>query len=224
MLTIRRFVTIAILFISLQAAGQPFLNEINAFRKQDSISTPPKNAILFVGSSSFRMWHDVQNYFPGYTIINRGFGGSSLPDVIRYADDIILPYQPRQVVVYCGENDIAADDTLSAAVVTERFKTLFNIIRNKYRKVPIVFVSIKPSPSRWTMQDRMVETNRLVREFLATKKKTSYVDVYTPMLKPDGKPMEDLFLKDNLHMTPKGYVIWQKAIEPILLKEKNTRK
>src|SRR5580765_3891060 len=126
--------------------SQPFIDDIKVFKKQDSISFPPKQAILFVGSSSFTKWKDVADYFPGYTIINRGFGGSSLPDVIRYADDIIFPYQPKQIVIYCGENDLAASDTVSAQTVFERFKTLYEMIRKRLATEKIVYVSIKPSP------------------------------------------------------------------------------
>src|SRR3978361_1564766 len=107
----------------------PFYSEIRSFKKKDSTHFPPKHAILFVGSSSFTKWVDVQDYFPGYTIINRGFGGSSLPDVIRYAYDIIFPYQPKQILIYCGENDFASSDTVSVNTVYERFKTLFLLIR-----------------------------------------------------------------------------------------------
>ena len=95
------------------------------FKKQDSLNPPPANAILFVGSSSFRKWTDVSNYFPGYTIINRGFGGSTLPDVIRYTNDIIIPYHPKQVVIYCGDNDLASSDAITADSVFERFRVLF---------------------------------------------------------------------------------------------------
>ncbi len=101
-----------------------------------------------MGSSSFRMWKNVQQDFPGYTIINRGFGGSSLPDVINYADEIIFPYEPKQIVIYCGENDLAASDTVTAQMVVDRFKALFFLIRDRMPDVPVVFVSIKPSPSR----------------------------------------------------------------------------
>src|SRR4051812_20718799 len=104
-----------------QAVMPPFWSEIQAFKKQDSVHPPPQHAILFVGSSSFQKWADVQDYFPGYTIINRGFGGSSLPDVIRYADDVIFAYDPKEIVMYCGENDLAASDTLSAMTVADRF-------------------------------------------------------------------------------------------------------
>jgi lysophospholipase L1-like esterase len=196
----------------------PFWNDIQAFKKQDSIKAPSHHAILFVGSSSFTNWKDVQNYFPGYTIINRGFGGSSLPDVIRYADDIIFPYDPKQIVIYCGENDLAASDTVTGEMVFQRFITLFNLIRKKLPNVPVVFISLKPSPSRWQLRNKMIKANTGIKNFLKKKPKTAFVDVYHKMLDPDGKPIKDIFLEDNLHMNKKGYAIWQKAIEPYLKK------
>lgn len=195
-----------------------FWDDIQAFKKQDSVSFPPKNAILFIGSSSFTMWKDVQQYFPSYRIINRGFGGSSLPDVIRYANDIILPYQPKQIVIYCGENDVAASDTVTGKLVFNRFKQLFTIIRNRYPKVKVTYVSMKPSPSRQLLLSKMINGNELIKKYLSSKKRTSYVDVYLEMIDDEGKPRPDLFLDDNLHMNKTGYVIWQKLIEPHLLK------
>ena len=189
-----------------------------AFKKQDSIAPPPKNAILFVGSSSFTKWKDVQSYFPNYTIINRGFGGSILLDVIRYEKDIIFPYQPKQIVIYCGENDVASSDSVTGGIVLERFKRLFTDIRQVYPKVPVAFISLKPCPSRWKMKDRMMESNRLVKKYLKHKKHTSFINVWNSMLGADGKPLPDIFIEDNLHMNAKGYAIWQKVIEPYLLK------
>jgi lysophospholipase L1-like esterase len=173
-----------------------------------------------VGSSSFRLWNNIQDDFPGYTIINRGFGGSSLPDVIRYEKDIIFPYQPRQIVIYCGENDLAASDTVTAQLVLKRFETLFEDIRNRFPKIPIAFVSIKPSPSRQQLMPKMEEANRLIKNFLKQKKKTAFIDVYHLMLNPDGTVLKDIFIADNLHINAKGYAIWQKTIEPYLLKNK----
>src|SRR6476620_3305379 len=129
-------------------AQVPYQNDIQAFKRADSISASPSHAIVFVGSSSFTKWTDVADYFPGYTIINRGFGGSTLVDVIRYTYDVILPYQPKQVVIYCGENDLAASDTVTAAEVVQRFKTLYAIIRQNLPNAVVDFVSMKPSPSR----------------------------------------------------------------------------
>jgi len=210
----------AILFLQLGfiANAQPFANDIAAFKKQDSIAPPPKNAILFVGSSSFTKWKDVQNYFPDHTIINRGFGGSILLDVIRYEKEIIFPYQPKQIVIYCGENDVASSDTVSGKIVLERFKKLYIDIRQQMPKVPIMFISLKPSPSRWQMKDRMMEGNKLIKKYLKKQKHTTYISVWESMLGADGKPIADIFIEDKLHMNAKGYAIWQKLIEPHLLK------
>ena len=195
----------------------PFSNEIEDFKKQDSVNPPPQKAILFVGSSSFRMWTNLQNDFPGYTIINRGFGGSSLPDVIRYAPDIIIPYNPKQVVIYCGENDFTAEG-VNAEIVYDRFTTLFEIIREKLPKAHILFVSLKPSPSRLKYLPEMVRANTMVKNYLKKYRRTDYVDVYSKMLLADGTPMPDIFKADNLHMTEGGYAIWKKAIKPYLKK------
>ena len=206
--------------ISYQSnAQQPaFWNDIQNFKKQDSTNPPPQHAILFVGSSSFTKWTDVQSYFPSYPIINRGFGGSTLVDVIRYANDVIIPYTPKQVVIYCGENDIAYSDTVTAPIVLERFKTLFDIIRKKWHNENVVFISIKPSPSRAKFRPIVEQSNVLIKAFLASQKNTSFVDVFHPMLNSDGKPMPDIFLGDSLHMKPAGYAIWKKVIEPYLVK------
>ena len=204
--------------VSTATFAQPFADEIAAFKKQDSLAFPPKHAILFVGSSSFRKWQDVSAYFPNYTIINRGFGGSTLPDMIRYEQDIIFPYQPKQIVIYCGENDVASSDTVTAQIVFERFKKLYSDIRMVMPDVPLLFVSLKPSPSRWQMRDRMIAANKLIKKYLKKKNNAAFVSVWNDMLGADGKPMPDIFVGDNLHMNAKGYAIWQKLIEPYLLK------
>lgn len=201
-----------------QEQKAPYWNDIQAFKKQDSIQPPPQHAILFVGSSSFTKWTDVQSYFPGFTIINRGFGGSSLPDMIRYENDVIFRYEPKQIVIYCGENDLAFSNTVSAQMLFERFKQLFTDIRTRFPKTPLIYISMKPSPSRWNMKEKMLEGNELIRKYLKKKKKTVFISVWNDMLGPDGKPMEDIFVADKLHMNAKGYAIWQKEIEPHLLK------
>ncbi len=199
--------------------NEPFYSDIQSFKKHDSAQFPPAHAILFVGSSSFTKWTDVQDYFPGYTIINRGFGGSSLPDVIRYADDIIFPYNPKQIVIYCGENDLAASDTVTANMVFSRFTQLFDLIRNKMPKVPIAFISLKPSPSRANLMNKMTDANTMIKDFLKNKNNTAFIDVYSKMLNADGTPVKDIFLDDNLHMNTKGYAIWKKIITPFLVKK-----
>ena len=179
---------------------------------------PPKNAILFIGSSSFTKWTDVQNYFPGYTIINRGFGGSTLPEVSDYVEDNIAQYHPKQVVIYCGENDLASSDTVTPMVVFNRFKQLFKIIRSKAGEINITFVSIKPSPVRKSLQLKVEKANELISGFLKSRSGTGFVDVYHPMLFKDRAINGSIFTSDSLHMNPKGYAIWQKVMQPFLLK------
>jgi len=208
---------VGILFTS-HCLAQPFADEIQEFKKQDKINLPPSNSILFVGSSSFRKWTDVSNYFPGFTIINRGFGGSTLPDVIFYAPEIIFPYHPKQVVIYCGDNDLAASDAITADTVFERFRVLFEMIRKNLPGENILFVSIKPSPSRIRLKEKMEKANLLIQTYLSLQQHAGFVDVYHKMLNTDGSVMTDIFLEDNLHMNAKGYAIWQKVITPYLLK------
>ena len=160
----------------------------------------------------------MSDYFPGYTIINRGFGGSTLVDVIRYAYDVIVPYQPKQVVIYCGENDLAASDTVTAADVVRRFKTLYGIIRQNLPNAAVDFVSMKPSPSRAHLMPKYEVANAQIKTFLQKQKHTGFINVYNIMLDANGRPKAELFLEDQLHMKPAGYKLWQKIIQPYLLK------
>ena len=215
---------IILFFISLSLVGNitaqqsRYYNEFQKFKKLDSIAMPPKDAILFIGSSSFTKWTDVQAYFPGYTIINRGFGGSTLPEVSAYAEENIAKYKPKQVVIYCGENDIASSDTITPMVVFNRFKQLFKIIRNKAGEINISFVSIKPSPIRKKYQLKVEQANELIKTFLEARSGTGYIDVYHPMLLHDRVINGSIFTSDSLHMNASGYSIWKKVMLPYLVK------
>jgi lysophospholipase L1-like esterase len=200
--------------ISPELSAQPYIEEIKKFQQQDSISSPPEGETLFVGSSSFRMWNNVDQYFPKHTVINRGFGGATLEDVIRYAERIILPYKPKQIAIYCGENDIA--NGVAPEVVVERFKKLSTIIRAKLPNAKIIYVSIKPSPSRAKFQGAMIRANEMIRQEISSMANAKFVDVYYLMLTKDGKMRPELFLDDNLHMNENGYMIWKDAITPFL--------
>jgi Lysophospholipase L1 and related esterases len=200
-------------------SGPAFWPEITNFKKQDASKMPEQHAILFVGSSSFTKWTDVSDYFPGYTIINHGFGGSTLVDVIRYAYDVILPYHPKQVVIYCGENDLAYSDTVSPIEVLKRVQTLFAMIRINLPSATIDFVSIKPSPVRASIQQRVIEANRLIKAYIQTQKNAAFIDVYHAMLDSKGNMREEIYLSDRLHMKPEGYAIWKRIIQPYLLKK-----
>ncbi|MBL7697042.1 MAG: G-D-S-L family lipolytic protein [Chitinophagaceae bacterium] len=200
-----------------QHEEKPFYEDIQNFKKSDRENPPPQNAIVFVGSSSFTMWKDVQDYFPGYTIINRGFGGSTLEQAVDYADDIIIPYRPKQVVIYSGENDVAGGD-VTADDVVHRFVTLFKKIRNKLPDVNIVYISMKPSPSRKKFIPVMADANEKIKDFLSKDKNATYVDVAKRMIDGSGNPREELFLDDMLHMKKEGYQIWKEELDPVLLK------
>jgi lysophospholipase L1-like esterase len=217
----RRFWLLALVMLGFgmaRAQDYRFQKEISQFKTRDSTEFPPAGEILFVGSSSFAKWKDVQDYFPGYPILNRGFGGSTLPDVIHYAGDVIIPYHPRQIIIYCGDNDLASSDTVTAVMVLDRFRKLFALIREKLPRTFIGFISIKPSQSRQRLMPRMVKANGLIKDFLKGRKNTAFINVYDKMLNGEGMPDSSIFLKDELHMNAKGYAIWQRVIEPYLLK------
>jgi len=184
------------------------------FKKQDSISPPKKGMVLLIGSSSFTKWTDVQSYFPDHSILNRGFGGSTLPLLIAHSEDVIFRYKPKQILVYCGDNDLLR---ASPQHVLEDFQTLYFLIRERLgKKVNITYVSIKPSPRRKRNMQKTEETNRLIEAFLNNEKNTGFINIYDKMLDNKGDPNQELFLKDNLHMNAKGYKIWQGAIAPKL--------
>lgn len=204
--------------LSTFAQNKSFEGEIKAFAKSDSIVAPLQGKIVFAGSSSFTKWKDINQYFPGYPIINRGFGGSNLLDVILYVNETITKYKPKQVVIYCGENDLASSDTVSPGIVLDRFSILFNLIRKQLgNKSNITFVSIKPSISRWRLEAKIVAANTLIANFIAKQTNANYINIHDAMLQGDGSIMKDIFIADNLHMNAKGYAIWQKIIAPSLL-------
>jgi lysophospholipase L1-like esterase len=215
--TFKSFTFLVMLSLHGNVFAQPFMSEIKAFRKADSISKPPKNTILLIGSSSFTKWKDVQEYFPEHTMLNRGFGGSSLTDVIYYANDVVLKYQPKQILIYCGENDIAGSNFVTSDTVFERFKILYGIIRSKFKKIPIAFISMKPSPSREKYLVTMQKANEQIKSFIEKQKRAAYIDVYHSMFDADGKILNHIFLSDKLHMNAAGYKIWQGIIGPYLV-------
>jgi len=217
-------VILALLYFSVPVVqaqlSLPYWKEVQDFKKQDSLRFPAANQILFIGSSSFTMWKDMQEYFPGYPILNRAFGGSTLVDLIRYRYEILFPYQPKQVLIYCGENDFAASDTVTVPTVVNRIKTFFGLLRAKYPKVPVAYVSMKPSPSRVHLLEKYVTANAQIKDFLATQQQAKFIDVYAAMLNSEGKPKPEIFLEDRLHMNAGGYAIWKNIMLPYLTKKR----
>lgn len=205
------WILLLVLIRQLSVAQEPFpfYNEVSRLKQQDSTAFPRPNSILLIGSSSFTMWRDVNDYFPGKQIVNRAFGGSTLLDLIRYRYDVIYPYQPKRIIMYCGENDFASSDTVTVDLVLKRFNIIYTFIRQRFPKVSFVYVSMKPSPSRQHLLEKYQQANTAIAEFLSKQSNTGYVDVYTAMLDSNGMPKEDIFLNDRLHMNAAGYKIWQ---------------
>lgn len=204
---------------SLSANAQdtyPFANEINAFNRQDSLTPPPAKPVLFVGSSSIRLWPTLQEYFPGAPVLNRGFGGATIPNLVHYAEQTIYRYNPSKIIFYCGENDFAESDTVGVQTVVQRFTDIFLQIRKRLPNVPFVFISIKPSPSRAHLMEKMKEANAEIRSFLKKHRNTQYVDVYSSMLNEQGRPRPELFTADSLHMNRQGYDLWTSKLKPLI--------
>lgn len=193
-----------------------FWQDIQNFKKLDQETAPKKDAILLIGSSSFTKWTDVANYFPDKTIINRGFGGSRLTDLNFYANDLLNPYQPKQIIVYCGENDFADNHQLKAEVVADRFKTFYKKIRQKFPNIEVDYISIKYSPSREKLWPQMKEANKKIAAFMKKEPNAEFIDITKVMQDSNGKVRKDLFVEDMLHMTPEGYQLWTSVMNPYM--------
>lgn len=185
--------------------------DMQQFAAEDAATPPPKHAVLFVGSSSIRMWESLARDFPGAKVINRGFGGSEIRDSTWYADRIVLPYQPKTVVLYAGDNDIASGRT--PRQLHDDFVAFAELIHRELPTTRLIYISTKPSPSRAHLLDAQREANALIKAESA-RRNFVYVDVFTPMLDADGKPREDLFLADRLHMNAAGYALWRELLDP----------
>ena len=216
-----KFILLFSLLLSASFAKAQIYNRANLWQKEndafidtDRRQTPPKDAILFVGSSSFRMWQNLRQDFPKLNIINRGFGGSHLEDSIHYAPQVILPYNPKTVVIYAGDNDI--NEGKSVERVFADYKTLVGIIHKSFPKARIIYVSIKPSPARRALWDKFKQMNELVRAKTKKDKRLLLADIWTPMLTAGSEPREELYLQDRLHMKPEGYAIWREVLSKYL--------
>jgi len=194
--------------------GFPFDNEIRAFKHQDSLNFPPKNGILFIGSSSIRKWTDLEKRFANEPIIRRGVGGCELWQIVDYYTPYILfPYQPRKIFIYAGENDIAAGK--SGKFVFEEFQKLWEMINRKLPNTTIYFMSVKPSPSRAKFFAEVEIANKLITNYLANKPNSAFIDVSTTILKRNTTVSDSsLFESDLLHLNSKGYDKWQEVLEP----------
>lgn len=188
--------------------------EINSLTEIDVRQNPPKNPVLFVGSSSMRLWRNLRESFPNLNVINRGFGGSRLEDTNYYFDRIVMPYNPRIVVLYAGENDI--NDGITPEKLANDYKKFAELMHQKLPKAKIIYVSMKPSPSRWKLADNFRQANNLIKTEIAKDKHAVFIDVWSAMLDAKGEPRPELFQADMLHMKENGYAIWKGLLQKYL--------
>lgn len=193
-----------------------FVKNIEKFEASDAKSMPPEGVIVCIGSSSMRGWHGtIKKDLEPLTVIKRGFGGSNMNEALYYADRIVIPYKPRAVVVYEGDNDIA--QKVSPQKVAETTRAFVAKVHESLPDCRIYFLSIKPSIKRWSMWPKMVEANKLIEEICAEDDRLTYIDVATVMLDDEGQPQKNLFKEDDLHMTRDGYVLWRDQVRPVLV-------
>ncbi len=190
-----------------------FQNEVAGITQADS-AYKTKDIILFTGSSTIRMWKSLATDFPGYPVINHGFGGSQMTDLLFFSRELILNYKPRKIFIYEGDNDLASSKSTDQILKTA--DSLVKSIRKSFPNTALYFISAKPSKSRWHLKEKYLEFNAALKTFASERRNTFYIDLWTPMLAGDGVVMQDIFLEDGLHMNPKGYAIWKKVIEPYL--------
>jgi lysophospholipase L1-like esterase len=213
---------------ALYAAGEPnvqpdparFAQDIADFERWDSKNSYPADAVLFVGSSSIRMWPTKMS-FPDMPVINRGFGGSHISDVNFYFRRIVLPYKPKVIVFYAGDNDVISGK--SAQQVFEDFRCFVQMVRQELPKTRIIFIGIKPSNSRWHVWPVMQQANEMVRGLCEQDGHMVFVDAGSVLLNEDGKPNNAYFLEDKLHLNTQGYQKWTQVLRPVVEREYNRK-
>lgn len=198
----------------LAAAPEKWTATIAKFLAADAARPPEQHAVLFIGSSSIVKWTTLARDFPGVPVINRGFGGSELSDTVFYADRIAIPYRPRLIVVYAGENDLQLGQ--SAQEVFASFQAFHRKIHAALPQTRIVYISIKPSPSRAKIRDKVIAANTLIAAECRRDPRLAFADVYTPMLDAKGEPRAELFVKDLLHLNATGYALWTPIVARFL--------
>jgi len=212
------FATLLFLFIHVFTYSQnldKFESSILEFEEEDKINGYQREAIVFTGSSSIRMWKTLAEDLAPIPVVNRGFGGSTIPQVMYYADRIIMPHQPKIIVFYCGENDLSNDES-EPELALKSFKKFNKYLKKNLPVTKIFFIAIKPSIRRWNYWPKLNEANKKIEKYINKKDNYYFVDVAAKMLDENGIVLQDIFIKDNLHMNAKGYEIWTNMLKPLL--------
>ena len=196
-----------------------FEAEIAAYEAADRQSPPPSGAVLFIGSSSIRLWKTLAKDFPELTVINRGFGGSIIRESTAYAPRIVFPYKPKTIVMYAGGNDIHGG--ITPEQVCKDFQAFVTTVHSALPDTRIIYISINPSTSRWADEPRDLEANRLISDYVRANDgkvaKLSYLDSHSKLLSTDGKARPEILRPDGLHLNTDGYALWTQVLKPQLL-------
>jgi lysophospholipase L1-like esterase len=193
---------------------------IRKFEAEDRRRPPPPGVIVFTGSSSIRFWKSLTEDMAPLPVVNRGFGGSQIHQVAHYVDRIVLPYKPKAVVFYAGENDMAGlffSRKRTPVEIRDAYREFCEKVHAALPQVPIYYISTKPPKRRLRLWPAMQEANGLVREYCASDERLHYIDIVPAMLDAEGKPRRDLFKWDGIHLNEKGYAIWKSIVRPILV-------
>ena len=196
-----------------------FEREIAAFEEQDAAQPPAPGSVVFVGSSSIRFWDSLTEDMAPAPVIQRGFGGAQMSHVLHNVHRVVTPYAPSRVVVYAGDNDLAAGYGKNADDVVAQYRQLVSEIHGRLPEAKIDFIAIKPSTRRWEQWPEMNRANLAIAAFAKEDPRLGYFDIATPMLGPDGRPRGELFRMDGLHLSPEGYAVWTEVIRPAITAE-----
>jgi lysophospholipase L1-like esterase len=223
----KKLVTAALIALSLPAAfppaGRPYAEtrdyakwekEVAAYEEADRKSPPPKGGILFIGSSTIRLWKTLADDYPDHKVINRGFGGTEIVDSTHFADRLIFPHEPKQIFLRAGGNDIHAGRV--PREVAADFAEFVRVVHARLPRTEILYIAVSPAPARWGESDKYRELNRLIREMALEMPRVGFVDTYDVSLAPDGTARPELFVKDRLHFAPEGYKLLAERIRPFL--------
>jgi len=189
-------------------------SDLTAFEISDHTNPPPSNAVLFTGASNIRLWKNIDKAFPAHKVINRGFGGAEMSDLAEFAGRIVIPYRPKILIIYAGDNDLV--DHKTPEQILADFKSFTQQVHTALPKTIIGCIAVKPSPSRGRLLAQIKATDALLQSYCRTNANTIYIDDFTPMLSASGAPRPELFGKDGLHLNEQGRAIWISLIGPIL--------
>lgn len=214
---IQKLVFLICLISSPLWAQHAFEKEIKNFEKQDSISTPAKGQILFIGSSSFRIWKSFATDLAGIAAINRGFGGSTMTDALYYFDRMVVKYEPKAVVVYEGDNDLAMGKSVEE--LAKEYVEFSNRLKKTLPKTKLVYLAVRPSLSRIAILEKQKQFNNWLENYCKSEKNRYFLDMHSPFYLIDGTVMQDIFISDRLHLNEKGYQIFSSNIRSFILKK-----